>query len=78
MDTRLKVKFGKQVALSERQMRLVEYISDTGAAPMKALKGVLSMVSDDTILRDIRGLMDEGIIKKQGSTKASVYMMTNK
>lgn len=78
MDTRLKVKFGKQVALSERQMRLVEYISDTGAAPMKDLKNVLSMVSDDTILRDIRGLMDEGIIKKQGSTKASVYMMTNK
>jgi len=78
MDTRLKVKYGKQIALSERQMRLVEYVSDQGAAPMKDLKHVLPMVSDDTILRDLRGLMEDGIIKKQGSTKASVYTMANK
>lgn len=31
VDTRLKVKFGEQVALSERQMRLIEYISDQGS-----------------------------------------------
>ena len=77
-DTRMKVKMGKQVALSERQMRLVEYLSDTGSAGMSDLKDVLTMVSEDTILRDLKDLMDKGIIKKEGSTKASRYLMANK
>ncbi len=78
IDTRLKVKFGEQVSLSERQMRLIEYIGDQGAGGMAELKRVLPMVSEDTILREVRGLMEKGIIKKQGSTKASKYVMANK
>ncbi len=78
MDSRLKVKIGKQVALSERQMRLVEYISDRGSAVMRELRDVLKMVSEDTILRDLRDLMDKGIIKKEGSTKAARYVMVGK
>ena len=78
VDTRLKVRFGKQMALSERQMRLVEYLTDQGAAGMKDLKNVLSMVSDDTILRDLRDMVDKGIVKKEGSTKASRYTMATK
>lgn len=77
LDTRMKVKMGDQVALSERQMRLVEYISDTGMGGMRDLTRVLTMVSEDTILRDLRDLMEKGIIKKEGSTKASVYKMAN-
>jgi len=75
MDTRLKVKIGQQIALTERQMRLVEYLTDTGAAGMKELRAVLKMVSEDTILRDLRDLLDKGIIKKEGSTKASRYVV---
>lgn len=78
VDTRLKVKFGEQVSLSERQMRLVEYISDQGAGGMSELKKVLPMVSEDTILRELKGLVDKGIVKKQGSTKASKYVIANK
>lgn len=78
MDTRLKIKIGKQVALTERQMKLVEYISSRGAAVMQDLKEVLTMVSEDTILRDLRDLMEKGIIRKEGSTKASRYIMNNK
>lgn len=78
MDTRLKVKIGKQVALTERQMRLVEYVSDRGSAAMRELRSVLKMVSEDTILRDLRNLMDKGIIKKEGSTKAARYVMIGK
>ena len=75
IDTRLKVKMGEQVALSERQMRLVEYISDQGSANMQELTKILSMVSEDTILRDLKDLLDKGIIKKEGSTKASRYII---
>ena len=45
---------------------------------MNELKKVLSMVSEDTILRELRDLLNKGILKKQGSTKASKYVITNK
>jgi Fic family protein len=78
VDSRLKVKFGEQVALTERQMRLIEYISDQGSGGMAELKKVLPMVSEDTILRELRDLLDKGILKKTGSTKASKYVIANK
>lgn len=78
IDSKLKVKFGEQIALSERQMRLIEYISDRGAAGMGELKKVLPMVSDDTVLRELQDLQSKSIIKKQGSTKASKYVIANK
>lgn len=78
IDTRLKVKFGEQIALSERQMRLIEYISDQGSGGMNELKKVLPMVSEDTILRELRDLLTKGILKKTGTTKASKYVVANK
>lgn len=78
VDSKLKVKFGEQVALNERQMRLIEYISDQGSGGMAELKKVLPMVSEDTILRELRDLLSKGIVKKQGSTKASKYVIANK
>lgn len=78
VDSRLKVRIGEQVALNERQMRLIEYISDQGAGGMAELKKVLPMVSEDTILRELRDLLSKGILKKQGSTKASKYVIANK
>lgn len=78
IDNKMKVKFGEQITLSERQMRLIEYISDRGSAGMGELKKVLPMVSEDTVLRELQELSKKGIIKKQGSTKASKYIISNK
>ena len=78
IDTRLRVKVGEQVSLSERQMRLFEYLTDQGSANMQELRRILPMVSEDTILRDVRELLDKGIIKKQGSTKASRYVIADR
>jgi len=75
IDTRLKVKMGKQVALSERQVRLVEYLSDQGSGNMQELRKVLPMVSEDTVLRDLTDMLKKGIIRKEGSTKASRYVI---
>ena len=77
-DSRLRVKIGEQVALSERQMKLVEYLSESGSAIMHDLKDVLPMVSEDTVLRDLKALMEKGIIKKEGSTKAARYIVANR
>lgn len=78
VDSKLKVKFGEQVSLSERQMRLIEYLSDQGGAGMIELKKVLSMVSEDTVLRELTDLLKKGILKKEGSTKGSRYVIANK
>ena len=77
IDSKLMGKIGKQVALSDRQMKLVEYLNEHASAKMKELKRVLPMVSEDTVLRDIKDLMEKGIVRKEGSTKASRYYITN-
>jgi Fic family protein len=78
LDTRMKSKFGEQVTLTERQMRLMEYIADQSGASMQELKKLIPMVSEDTILRDLQNLQKKGIIKKEGSTKASRYVISNR
>lgn len=78
VDTRLKLKIGQQISLTERQVRLVEYLSDQGSGTMQELKGVLSMVSEDTVLRDLTDMINKGIIKKEGSTKAARYILGTK
>jgi len=59
-------------------MRLIEYVSDQGSGGMGELKKVLPMVSEDTILRELRDLLEKGILKKTGSTKASKYVIASK
>lgn len=76
IDTRLRLKIGEQIALSARQVKLIEYLSDKGAAVMKDMKAVLPMISEDTVLRDLKDLQDKGIIEKEGSTKAARYVIT--
>lgn len=75
VDSRMRLKIGAQVALSARQMKLIEYLSDSGSGAMRELKDILPMVSDDTILRDLKDLLKKGIIEKEGSTKASRYVI---
>ncbi len=75
IDARMKVKIGEQVALSQRQMKLIEYLSENGRGVMKDLKQLFPMVSDDTVLRDLTALVKKGIIEKEGTTKASSYIL---
>jgi Fic family protein len=72
-DGRLKEKLGRQVVLSDRQIRLMEYLEGAGEVTVPAAKEILPMVSEDTILRDLKDLMKKGIIKKKGKTKGTRY-----
>jgi predicted HTH transcriptional regulator len=56
-------------------MKLVEYLQSNGEMGMAEARGVLPMVSEDTILREVRYLMDKGVIEKRGSTKAAKYVL---
>lgn len=74
LDSRLKGRTG-QIALSERQVKLVEFMETYGSVSNKQWRGLLRDYSDDTILRDLKDLQKKGLIKKKGSTKGAVYIL---
>ena len=74
-DIKLKGKLGKQVALSERQIKLIETLNNQGKLTTSEANELLPMVSPDTILRDFKDLMDKGVVKRKGKTKGAYYVM---
>ena len=75
-DTYLKERLGgKQIFLSERQTKIIEYIQSTGYLQNQQFKDLFQEISEDTVLRDLKELLDSGIIKKVGKTKAARYVM---
>ncbi len=76
IDGRLRQKLGgKPLLLSDRQLKIVEYIQETGYLQNKAFESLFPMISEDTILNELKGLIKAGIIRKQGKTKAAKYVM---
>lgn len=77
-DLKFKQKLGgKQVHLTERQIKLVEYMQQFGGLRMPDAKSLLPMVSDDTIWRDLKKLIDDKVVQKRGSTKGAYYCLSN-
>ncbi|MFA5828229.1 MAG: Fic family protein [Candidatus Shapirobacteria bacterium] len=77
-DIKLKQKLGgKQLHLTERQIKLVEYMQQFGGLRMPDAQSLLPMVSDDTIWRDLKKLVDSGAIEKRGSTKGAYYCLVD-
>jgi Fic family protein len=75
-DAKLKERFGgQQIFLTERQIRIVEYIQEIGYIQNKMFGSIFPDISEDTVLRDIQDLVKKGIVKKMGSTKAARYVL---
>ena len=76
LDLHLKTTMGgKQITLSERQIKLVEYIERYGEIGMGNVRDLLPDVSEDTILRDLRDLVTKNLLVKKGSTKGTKYYL---
>jgi len=76
VDGKLKKKLGgKQVPLTPRQVKLMEYINEQGGITMAAARSLIPMVSEDTILRELQDLRKKGIIRKVGRTKGAKYIL---
>ncbi|MBI4100741.1 Fic family protein [Candidatus Microgenomates bacterium] len=76
VDLKLKEKMGgRQVALTSRQIKILEYIQGAGFLQNKAFKDLFPMISEDSVLRDLQDLIKKGILKKTGVTKASKYVL---
>lgn len=76
IDSNLKKKLGGPVMLSDRQLKIIEYIQANGFIENKAYDTLFPMVSEDTVLREVQDLVKKGILKKQGVTKGVKYVMT--
>ena len=76
VDGKLREKLGgKPLLLTDRQLKIIEYIQETGYLQNKAFEQLFPMVSEDTILNELKVLVQNGIIKKQGVTKGAKYIM---
>ncbi len=76
VDIKLREKLGgKPIMLSERQLKIIEYIQKTGYLQNKAFEQLFPMVSEDTVLNELKLLLKNKIIKKQGITKSARYIM---
>jgi len=66
---------GQQMALSERQIRIIEFIQENGFVQNKSFFELFPMISEDTVLRELKDLIGKGIVKKEGSTKGVKYIL---
>lgn len=77
IDNRLKEKLGgTPVMLTERQLKIIEYIQEVGYLENKVFESLFPDVSEDTALREVQDLVKKGIIVKKGKTKGVKYLMT--
>lgn len=75
-DVRLKEQIGgKQIYLTERQIKIIEYIQEIGYIQNKMFPSVFPAISEDSVLRDIQDLIQKKLIKKVGSTKGARYII---
>jgi len=75
-DEQLKTRIGHQVALSERQIKILESMKKHGGRISSSdLEDILPLISVDTILRDLKDLTLKGLIKKKGHTKGAYYIL---
>lgn len=75
-DVKLKEKIGgQQIFLTERQIKIVEYIQEIGFLQNRSFNTLFADISEDSVLRDVQDLIKKGIIKKVGSTKSARYIM---
>jgi Fic family protein len=80
LSTDLKIKKsmgGQQLALTERQIKIVEFIQENGFLQNKTFFELFPMISEDTVLRELNDLLKKGIVKKDGSTKGAKYVLKN-
>lgn len=71
-DTKM-AKVSGRTKLSERQEKIIEHLQDYSALRNKDFPVLFPHVSEDSVLRDLKKLIELGLIYKSGSTKSSVY-----
>jgi len=61
--------------LTERQSKIVQYLSNYGTMVNRDFAVLFPSISEDSVLRDLKALIDRGVVVKVGSTKSSKYKL---
>lgn len=78
LSTDLKLKKslgGQQLSLTERQIKVIEFVQENGFLQNKSFFELFPMISEDTVLRELKDLIKKGIVKKEGTTKGVRYVL---
>lgn len=65
---------GKQIVLTERQMRIVEFINQNGSITNRTVQDMFK-ISDRAALKEIRKLVDLKVIKSKGKGRSLHYIL---
>lgn len=76
-DAKVKEKTGGQKFISERQEKIIEWLNNYSIFKNSDFDELFPDLSDDTVLRELKDLMDAGIVKKGGRTKSAYYEFAN-
>lgn len=71
-DAKVKEKVGKMY-INERQEQIIEWLNNYGFIRNQDFENLFPNISEDTVLRELKGLIDNGIISKKGKTKSARY-----
>ncbi|RJR27134.1 hypothetical protein C4561_03145 [candidate division WWE3 bacterium] len=71
-DTKI-AKASGRYKLTERQEKIIEFIQNYGMLQNKDFQRLFPNISEDSVLRDLKVLIERDIIEKAGSTKSSRY-----
>jgi DNA-binding MarR family transcriptional regulator len=71
---RVRTKKKGQIALTERQMRIVESINKTGKISISDMAGMFK-ISRQAALKEIDKMVEMEIVKREGQARASYYVM---
>ncbi|MDQ5981654.1 MAG: Fido protein [Patescibacteria group bacterium] len=71
-DAKVKDRVGQQF-ISERQEKIIEWINNYGYFKNNDFEIIFNDLSEDTVLRELKGLVEMGVIIKKGKTKLARY-----
>lgn len=76
VDNKIKEKLGgTPVMLTDRQLKIIEYIQEVGYLENKVFANLFPDVSEDTVLREVQDLVKKKILLKKGKTKGVKYLL---
>lgn len=68
----------KRHGLSDRRAKAIEFILQHGSMTIRDLEGLFPDVNRRTLQRDIKGLLDAGLVLSEGSTNQLTYRLKDK
>jgi predicted HTH transcriptional regulator len=65
----------KQHALSDRQAKAIGHILERGSLTIQDYEAICPEVNRRTLQRDLKGMIDKGLLISEGSTNQLIYRM---